>query len=99
MKLEATCQNCHRRFLLSQIKPEPDGTGGRCPFCGFRFGRHYVQVLPEILEGAEAAADAFRSALEQLHDMHPGFDVDYEAVLKRISDELVQPPEPSERSA
>jgi DNA-directed RNA polymerase subunit RPC12/RpoP len=98
MKLEATCLNCRRRFLLSQIKPEPEGTGGRCPFCGFRFGRHYVQLLPQIVEGAESAADAFRSTLEQLQDMRPGFEIDHGALLKRISEELV-PPEPREESA
>ena len=99
MKLEATCGNCSRRFLLSQIRPEPEGTGGRCPFCGFRFGRHYVQTLPQMLDGAEAAADAFRSSLEQLNDLHPGFDIDYEAILKRISEELAPPPEASEQTA
>ena len=96
MKLEAICQNCHRRFLLSQIKPEPEGTGGRCPFCGFRFGRHYVQTLPNVLDAAEQAGDAFLTALEQLSGMHPGFEVDYGVILKRLSEELTQP---SERSA
>jgi hypothetical protein len=90
MRLEATCQNCGRRFLLAQIKPEPEGTGGRCPFCGFRFGRHYVQVLPEVVDRAEHASDAFESALEQLHDMHPGFEVDYASILKRLAEEFVR---------
>ncbi|HEY8199837.1 MAG TPA: hypothetical protein VII47_00625 [Actinomycetota bacterium] len=96
MKLEAICQNCRRRFLLSQIKSEPEGTGGRCPFCGFRFARHYVQTLPHLLDAAERAGDAFLSALEQLHAMHPGFQVDDGAILKRMSEVLTQP---SERSA
>jgi DNA-directed RNA polymerase subunit RPC12/RpoP len=95
MKLEAICRNCHRRFIISQIRPEPEGTGGRCPFCGFRFARHYVQTLPQLLDAAERAGDAFRSALEQLHAMRPGFDVDYETILRRMSEELVQPSEQS----
>lgn len=93
MKLEATCQNCRRRFLIAQIKPEPEGTGGRCPFCGYRFARHYVQTLPHVLEAAEQAADAFVSALEHLNDMHPGFQVEYRSMLKRLSEELARPSE------
>jgi hypothetical protein len=91
MKLEATCQNCRRRFLISQLKPEPAGTGGRCPFCGDRFARHYVSSLPAVLEAAEFAADSFVSALEHLNDMNPGFQVEYAAILKRISEELATP--------
>jgi DNA-directed RNA polymerase subunit RPC12/RpoP len=91
MKLEAICQNCGRRFLIGQIKPEPDGTGGRCPFCGYRFARHYVQMLPHVLEAAEQASDAFLSALERLRDMNPGFQVDYSSVLKRLTEELAMP--------
>ena len=90
MKLEAICQNCRRRFLVAQIKPEPEGTGGRCPFCGFRFARHYVQTLPQVLDSAEQALDAFLTALERLGGMHPGFYVDYGAILKRMSEELVR---------
>jgi hypothetical protein len=96
MKLEATCLNCRRRFLIAQVKPEPDGTGGRCPFCGDRFARHYVQTLPHVLDVAERAADAFVTALQHLHDMNPGFQVEYGAMLKRMSEELAVP---AERSA
>ncbi len=95
MKLEAICQNCRRRFLLAQIKPEPEGTGGRCPFCGFRFARHYVQTLPQVLDLAERTGYAFLEALEQLAAMHPGFEVDHGAVFKRMSEELAQPSEQS----
>jgi DNA-directed RNA polymerase subunit RPC12/RpoP len=91
MKLEATCQNCGRRFLIAQIRPEPEGTGGRCPFCGRRFARHYVATLPHVLDAAEQAADAFLSALEHLNDMHPGFQVEYGPILKRLSEELAIP--------
>jgi hypothetical protein len=95
MKLEAICQNCRRRFLISQLKPEPAGSGGRCPFCGHRFARHYVQLLPAVLDVAERASDAFLSALEHLRDMNPGFEVDYGTILKRMSEELARPAEQS----
>jgi hypothetical protein len=95
MKLEATCLNCRRRFLVTQLKPEPAGTGGRCPFCGVRFARHYAQSLPAVLEAAELSADAFVDALQHLRDMNPGFQVEYGAVLKRISEELATPTEQS----
>jgi DNA-directed RNA polymerase subunit RPC12/RpoP len=88
MKLEATCNTCGRRFALVQILPEPDGTGGRCPFCGTNFGRHYVQVLPEVIEDAEAGADDLIAALEKLQGMHPGFRVDLKTLLRRINEEL-----------
>jgi hypothetical protein len=95
MKLEATCLNCGRRFLINQLKPEPAGTGGRCPFCGIRFARHYAQSLPGVLDAAEVAADAFVNALQALRDMNPGFQVEYGAILKRISEELATPTEQS----
>ena len=59
MKLEAVCNTCRRRFLLTEILPPPEGTGGRCPFCGAHFGRHYVAALPDLVRSVEAAADTF----------------------------------------
>ena len=88
MKLEATCNTCGRRFALVQILPGPDGTAGRCPFCGTNFGRHYVQVLPEAIEDAEAASDALVAAIEKLQGMHPGFRIDLKTLLRRFSEEL-----------
>jgi hypothetical protein len=88
MKLEATCNTCGRRFALAQILPGPDGTDGRCPFCGTNFGRHYVQVLPEVIEDAEMAADSLINAVEKLQGMHPGFRIDLKTLLRRFSEEL-----------
>lgn len=88
MKLEARCETCDRRFLLSQILPGPGGTEGRCPFCGVRFGRHYVAQLPQIVASAEGAADGFVSALQRLTEMRPGFRLDTEDVLKRLAGEF-----------
>ena len=88
MKLEATCNTCGRRFALVQILPGPDGTSGRCPFCGANFGRHYVQVLPESIEDAEAALDDLVGSIEKLQGMHPGFRIDMKTLLRRFSEEL-----------
>src|SRR5437899_13086501 len=78
MKLEAVCNTCRRRFLLTEILPPPEGTGGRCPFCGAHFGRHYVAALPDLVRSAEAAADTFAAFFNRLPDMHPGLDLNAE---------------------
>ena len=88
MKLEAVCGTCRRKFLLSEILPPPDGTGGRCPFCGTHFGRHYVASLPGLVRAAEADADAFVASLNRLADMHPGFEVNAQDFIRRLSAEL-----------
>lgn len=88
MKLEATCNECGRRFLLSQILDEPEGTGGRCPFCGFHFARHYTSVLPEVVREAEASAQSFYQALDRLRYLNAGFTVDIEALMKKMTEEL-----------
>lgn len=88
MRLEATCGTCGRQFLLMQILPEPEGTSGRCPFCGARFGRHYLAILPDAIRTAEAAADAFVASVNRLNDMHPGFQIDVRALLSRLRGEL-----------
>ena len=98
MKLEAVCNTCRRRFLLSEILPPPEGTDGRCPNCGTHFGRHYVSALPELVRSAEAAADAFTTSFNRLAEMHPGFDLDADAFLKRLREELLAE-EPRDESA
>jgi hypothetical protein len=88
MKLEAVCHTCHRTFLLTEILPPPGGTGGRCPFCGAHFGRHYVAALPNLVRAVEANADAFAASFNRLADLHPGFDLNAEDFLKRLSEAL-----------
>jgi len=98
MKIEAVCNTCRRRFLLTEILPPPEGTGGRCPFCGAHFGRHYVAALPDLVRTVEAAADTFAASFNRLADMHPGFDLNAGDFLKRLSAELVAG-EPRDESA
>ena len=88
MKLEAVCGTCHRTFLLSEILPPPAGTGGRCPFCGTHFGRHYVASLPALVRAAEDGADAFVTSFNRLIDMHPGFEVDARDFIRGLNAEL-----------
>ena len=99
MKLEAVCNTCRRRFLLTEILPPPEGSGGRCPFCGTHFGRHYVAALPDLVRSVEAAADTFASSFNRLADMHPGFDLNADDFLKRLRAALVAAEERHDESA
>jgi hypothetical protein len=87
VRLEATCNNCSRRFALVQILPEPDGTSGRCPFCGFHFARHYVSVLPNAIKGAESALEQLLSAVAVLKGMDPGFTLEMADLAKSLLEE------------
>ena len=91
MKLEAVCNTCGRTFLLTEILPPPEGTGGRCPNCGTHFGRHYVAALPGLIRAAEADADAFASSFNRLMDLHPGFTPSGAEFLRRLAAELENP--------
>ena len=87
MKIEATCDTCHRTFLLSQIGPDSDAPG-RCPFCGARFARHYSTVLTEAVEESEVAAARFVQVLGKLQAMETGFDIDLEGLVSRIAEQV-----------
>ena len=87
MKIEATCDTCGRKFLLSQIGPESDAPG-RCPFCGAHFARHYTSVLVDTVEAAEVAGDRFVSVLGRLQAMETGFDIDIEGLLKDLEEQV-----------
>jgi hypothetical protein len=87
MKIEATCDTCGRRFLLSQIGPDSDAPG-RCPFCGARFARHYGTVLVEAVVEAEATAARFVQALGRLQAMETGFDIDLEAAMEWLGEQV-----------
>ncbi|HEY7874683.1 MAG TPA: hypothetical protein VIG64_06130 [Actinomycetota bacterium] len=87
MKIEAKCETCGRKFLLSQIGPESDAPG-RCPFCGARFGRHYTTVLVETAQDAEASTVRFIHSLSRLLSMETGFDIDIDGLLKELGDRV-----------
>lgn len=87
MKIEATCETCGRRFLLSQIGPDSDAPG-RCPFCGARFARHYSTVLVEAVRDAELAATSFVQIIGRLQGMGTGFDIDIERLLDEVAEQV-----------
>lgn len=87
MKIEATCNTCARRFLLSQIGPDSDAPG-RCPFCGARFARHYSGALVESVADAERSADHATAALRRLISFEKGFDIHIDAVIKSLYEAL-----------
>ena len=87
MKIEATCDTCERKFLLSQIGPEADAPG-RCPFCGARFGRHYTTVLVESAVEAETATARFVHAIRRLLAMETGFQVDLDSLLQDAAEQI-----------
>ena len=87
MKIEAKCQTCGRTFLLSQIGEDSDAPG-RCPFCGARFARHYSPVLIETVEAAEKATSHFVHVMGRLRSLQTGFDIDFDEVLRTISEQV-----------
>lgn len=87
MKIEATCDTCGRRFLLSQIGPESDAPG-RCPFCGARFARHYSTVLVDAVREAEIEASRFVQVIGRLQAMETGFDVDIDRLLTDVEEQV-----------
>ncbi len=87
MKIEAKCENCERKFLLSQIGEDSDAPG-RCPFCGHRFARHYSTVLVETVKATEVAASNFVHVLGRLQSMETGFDIDIEGLLGNVSEQI-----------
>ena len=87
MKIEATCHNCERTFLLSQISDESD-TPGRCPFCGVHFARHYLQVLIETVKASEVAAANLVHVLGRLESMETGFEIDMDGLLRTVSEQI-----------
>ena len=54
MRITATCSNCRRDLLLSQLVEGP-GLSGRCPWCGTLLAPHYTLLLTETVRRAERA--------------------------------------------
>jgi hypothetical protein len=91
MKIQATCQTCGRKFLLSQIGQDSDAPG-RCPFCGAHFAKQYSTVLIDAVRDAENAANYFAHALSSLDSLETGFQIDYDALLAEISAQIGHSP-------
>ncbi len=87
MNIEARCKTCGRTFLLSQIGSDSEAPG-RCPFCGAHFARHYSTVIGDAAAETEAAASQFARALGQLRVMGSGFDIDVEALLRAVAEQI-----------
>jgi hypothetical protein len=83
MRLDARCRVCGREFLLVMLLP-PEGTGGRCPFCGFRYAVPLAE-LGEVVRAAERYADDFAHSLRRIVEMHPGFELDVDAALRLVA--------------
>ena len=64
----------------------PEGTDGRCPFCGFDYAVPLAE-LSEVAAAVEKLAETFTHALRRLIEVHPGFELDLDAALR-----LVAPP-------
>jgi hypothetical protein len=65
MRIIATCSNCQRDLLLSQLVEGP-GLSGRCPWCGTLLALHYGLLLAETVRRAERAGAELERALERL---------------------------------
>jgi hypothetical protein len=49
MRITATCGNCQRDLLLSQLVGGP-GISGKCPWCGTLLAPHYSLLLADTGE-------------------------------------------------
>jgi hypothetical protein len=65
MKITATCGNCRRDLLLSQLVEGP-GISGRCPWCGTLLAPHYTLLLADTVGRAEPAGTELERALGRL---------------------------------
>jgi hypothetical protein len=83
MRVDARCRVCGREFFLVMLLP-PEGTGGRCPFCGFDYEVPLAE-LGEVVAAVEKLADTFTHALRRLIELHPGFDLDVDATLRLVA--------------
>lgn len=87
MKVQATCNTCGRRFLLSQIGEDSEAPG-RCPFCGAHFAKHYSSVLVEAVRDVEKAAAFFAGSITRLDSMETGFDIDFDDLMNGIASQV-----------
>jgi hypothetical protein len=88
MKITATCSNCQRDLLLSQLVDGP-GTSGRCPWCGTLLAPHYTLLLADTIRRAEQAGTELERALAQLGEHWARLHVRSESVLDPLRAQLL----------
>jgi hypothetical protein len=88
MKIMATCSNCQRDLLLSQLVEGP-GISGRCPWCGTLLAPHYTLLLADTVRRAERAGTELERALERLGEEWARLHVRPQSVLDPLRARLV----------
>jgi hypothetical protein len=93
MRIKATCSNCRRDLLLSQLVDGPEITG-RCPWCGTLLAPHYTPLLADVIQRAEDAGYELTLALARLRALERpdgdrvGFRIRPESVLDPLQELL-----------
>ena len=88
MRIIATCGNCRRDLLLSQLVEGP-GISGRCPWCGTLLAPHHTKLLTDTIRRAEQAGTELEQALEQLGEHWARLHVRSESVLDPLRARLL----------
>jgi hypothetical protein len=88
MRIIATCGNCQRDLLLSQLVEGP-GISGRCPWCGTLLAPHYTLLLADTVRRAERAGAELERALERLGEDWARLHVRPESILDPLLAQLL----------
>jgi hypothetical protein len=88
MRIIATCGNCQRDLLLSQLVEGP-GISGRCPWCGTLLAPHYTLLLADTVRRAERAGAELERALERLGEDWARLHVRPESILDPLRAQLL----------
>ena len=88
MRMIATCSNCQRDLLLSQLVEGP-GLSGRCPWCGTLLAPHSSLLLAETVLRAERAGAELERALERLGGEWARLHIRPESILDPLRAQLL----------
>ena len=88
MRIIATCCNCQRDLLLSQLVEGP-GLSGRCPWCGTLLAPHSTLLLTETVRRAERAGAELERALQRLGGEWTRLHIRPESILDPIRAQLL----------
>jgi hypothetical protein len=83
MKIKATCMNCGRELLLSQLLEGPV-LQGECPWCGVIMAPDYTDHLLTTVGRLEAAGAEFERALGRLRGGWARLRIDRDSTLGRL---------------